>query len=61
MAPITLAGYHARGGKAADLPGRAPVSGGRSDIRLAMDSNGNLYILSKTDGMIRAVVGITSN
>jgi Glucose / Sorbosone dehydrogenase len=61
MAPITLAGYHARGGKAADLPGRAPVSGGRSDIRLAMDSAGNLYILSKTDGMIRAVVGVTSN
>lgn len=60
MHPITLAGYHERGGKSADVPGRATVSGGRSDVHLAMDSAGNLYILSKSDGMIRQVAGVTS-
>jgi hypothetical protein len=34
------------------------VSGGRSDMRLAMDASGELYILSKSDGMIRAVVSV---
>jgi hypothetical protein len=57
MAPITEAAYHARGGTVAGLPGRAVISGGRSDIRFCMDREGELYILSKSDGMIRAVVG----
>jgi glucose/sorbosone dehydrogenase len=57
MAPITEAAYHARGGKAEHLPGAGRVPGGRSDIRFAMDSDGELYILSKSDGVIRAVVG----
>lgn len=56
LAPITETAYHARGGKAEHLPGGARVSGGRSDIRFAMDSDGGLYILSKSDGMIRVVV-----
>jgi hypothetical protein len=30
--------------------------GGRADIRLAMDADGELYVLSKADGMIRALV-----
>lgn len=60
MFPITLAGYHARGATSPDLPGRATVSGGRSDIRFAMDSSGNLFIMSKSDGMIREVTGVTS-
>jgi len=60
MAPITESVYHARGGKAEHLPGFARVSGGRSDIRFAMDSDGELYILSKSDGMIRAIVGATA-
>jgi hypothetical protein len=60
MAPITEIAYHARGGKAAGLPGQAVISGGRSDIRFCMDRQGELYILSKSDGMIRAVVGATS-
>lgn len=59
MAPITETAYHARGGKEAGLPGRAVISGGRSDIRFCMDKEGELYILSKSDGMIRAVVGAT--
>ncbi|MBA3403820.1 MAG: PQQ-dependent sugar dehydrogenase, partial [Gemmatimonadaceae bacterium] len=34
-----------------------PFGGGRADIRFSVDRNGELYILSKSDGMIRAVVG----
>jgi hypothetical protein len=60
MSPITENVYHSRGGKAEHLPGYARVSGGRSDIRLAMDSDGELYILSKSDGMIREIVGATA-
>lgn len=51
--------YRARGGRDADLPGAATVSdltgGGRADIRLATDAAGELYVLSKSDGMIRAL------
>jgi hypothetical protein len=61
MAPITEAAYHARGGTAAGLPGGAAVSGGRSDIHFCVDSDGELYILSKSDGMLRAVVAAASN
>jgi hypothetical protein len=61
MSPITESVYHARGGTARGLPGSALVSGGRSDIHLCVDADGELYILSKSDGVIRAVVGATSN
>ncbi len=58
LAPITEFAYHARGGKAAHLPGMAKVAnGGRSDIHVWIDSAGDLYILSKSDGMIREVTG----
>jgi hypothetical protein len=60
MAPITETAYHARGGTVPGLPGLAVISGGRSDIRFCMDREGELYILSKSDGMIRAVVGATN-
>jgi hypothetical protein len=57
MFPITEAAYHARGGKDPDLPGRAVISGrGRSDARLGMDAAGELYIYSKSDGVIRQIV-----
>ena len=56
--PIALAAYQARGGKDPDLPGRATVSGTmRADARFALDAAGELYVYSKTDGMIRQVVG----
>jgi hypothetical protein len=61
MAPITEAAYHERGGKNPGLPGRARISGGRSDIRFCMDQEGHLYILSKSDGVIREVVGATGD
>jgi Glucose / Sorbosone dehydrogenase len=60
MSPITEAAYHARGGTTPGLPGLAVISGGRADIRFCMDGEGELYILSKSDGMIRTVVGATS-
>jgi hypothetical protein len=47
-------GYNHRGGIDSDLPGTAPFSGdGRADIRLAVDAAGELYVTSKSDGMIR--------
>jgi hypothetical protein len=56
--PIAQAAYHARGGKDPDLPGRGLVSGTkRADARFAVDAAGELYVYSKTDGMIRQVVG----
>lgn len=61
MYGITESAYHARGGKAPGLPGAATVADGRSDIHFCVDAEGELYILSKSDGMIRAVVGATSN
>jgi hypothetical protein len=58
MAPVTELAYHERGGTAKGLPGYAKVpDGGRSDIHFWADSNGELYVISKSDGMIRAVVG----
>jgi hypothetical protein len=58
LSPITELTYHARGGKAEHLPGTAKVAeDGRADIHLWMDSAGDLYILSKSDGMIRAITG----
>ena len=59
MAPVTSTAYHTRGGKAETLPGRARVSGGRSDIHFLTDDAGELYIMSKSDGVMRAVVGAT--
>ena len=59
MAPINEKVYHARGGKAEHLPGFGRVAGGRSDIRFGLDLDGELYIMSKSDGMIRSVVGAT--
>jgi len=51
--------YRARGGKGDALPGAAAVSGrGRVDLRFAEDEAGELYVLTKTDGMIRQVVGV---
>jgi len=62
MRPIVESAYHARGGKDPDLPGTSTVSGsGRVDMRLVVDAAGEIYILTKSDGMIRAVVGTTAS
>ena len=55
---LTEDAYRARGGKGQALPGVGAVSGrGRVDLRFADDNEGELYILTKSDGMIRKVVG----
>jgi hypothetical protein len=61
MFPVVTLAYHARGGTDPDLPGTSTVSGpGRADIRLAVDAAGEPYILSKVDGMIRVVTGVSA-
>jgi mono/diheme cytochrome c family protein len=51
--------FRARGGHGAPLPGAAAVAGrGRVDVRFAEDGAGELYVLTKSDGMIRQVVGV---
>lgn len=62
MFPIVESAYHSRGGKDPDLPGTSTVSGpGRVDMRLVVDAAGEIYILTKSDGIIRAVVGSTAS
>jgi hypothetical protein len=59
MHQIVDAAYHFRGGTDPNLPGGASVTGafGRADIRIQVGADGELYILSKSDGMIRAITG----
>lgn len=55
------AAYRRRGGFGETLPGFSGISGrGRVDVRLATDDEGELYVLTKSDGMIRKVVGATA-
>ena len=61
MWPITEHVYHERGGQGEGLPSRQKVANqGRADSRLAVDGNGELFIYSKSDGMIRQIVGGSS-
>jgi hypothetical protein len=54
-----VSSQEAKNPSAAALPGAAAVSGrGRVDVRFAEDSAGELYLLTKSDGMIRQVVGV---
>ena len=56
---ITEETFRERGGKLPALPGMGAVAGpGRVDGRFAVDNAGELYILTKSDGMIRKVVGV---
>jgi hypothetical protein len=58
MFPVVETAYHARGGKSPRLPGRQElVMGGRADVRFAIDADGELYLYSKGDGIIRKIVG----
>jgi Glucose / Sorbosone dehydrogenase len=59
MFPIVEAAYHTRGGKSPHLPGRAASApNGRVDLRFAIDRQGEIYFLTKSDGTIRAVTGV---
>jgi mono/diheme cytochrome c family protein len=56
---ITEETFRARGGRGETLPGAGAVSGrGRVDLRFAEDNDGEIYVLTKSDGMIRQVVGL---
>jgi hypothetical protein len=61
MFPIVDSAYHMRGGTSARVAARRAdlVFGGRADVRLSIDASGELYLYSKTDGVIRKVVGAT--
>jgi hypothetical protein len=57
MFPINEVTYHFRGGKEEHLASRQRVANqGRADARFAIDHDGELYIYSKSDGVIRQVV-----
>ena len=50
--------FRSRGGVGETLPGAGAVSGrGRVDLRFATDNDGEVYVLTKSDGVIRRVVG----
>jgi mono/diheme cytochrome c family protein len=56
---LTEQKYRERGAKGEALPGMGMVAGrGRVDLRFAVDNDGELYMLTKSDGMIRKVVGV---
>jgi mono/diheme cytochrome c family protein len=55
---LTEQTYRSRGGKGEVIPGMGAMAGrGRVDLRFAVDNDGELYLLTKSDGMIRKVVG----
>ena len=41
-------------------PEGVPYGGGRADIRIAMGGDGELYVLSKSDGMIRKMAAVVT-
>ena len=41
-------------------PDGVPWGGGRADVRLAMDGAGELYLMSKSDGMVRKMIAAGS-
>ena len=62
MFGIAEAGYRSRGGKNPGLSGRPTVAtAGRTDARLAADAAGELYVCTRSDGMIRAITGVAGN
>jgi len=41
-------------------PYGAPYGGGRADVRLSMDGDGEIYLMSKSDGMIRKLTAVVT-
>ena len=57
MMPIVRATFLQRGSKAENMNGRSKVSGTqRADVRLTVDQAGEMYVYSKSDGMIRRIM-----
>jgi hypothetical protein len=61
MLPLVQTTVRQRGSKAENMNGRSRVSGSqRADVRLAVDQAGEMYVYSKSDGMIRRIVAATA-
>ena len=56
MLPIVRKMYANRGAKNEQMNGNSVLGPGRSDVRLAVDQAGEMYVYSKSDGMIRRIV-----
>ena len=53
--------YDTNRNESASNPGFTPsYDGGRADIRLALGGDGEIYVLSKSDGMIRMLSGVVT-
>jgi len=52
MAPVTESAYHARGALRRAAGIRQGAEWRRADIHFWADANGELFIMSKSDGMI---------
>jgi hypothetical protein len=59
MLPIVRKAYQNRGAKNEQMNGRSVLGPGRADMRLAVDQAGEMYVYSKSDGMIRRIVAAT--
>jgi hypothetical protein len=59
MLPIVRNTYANRGAKNEQMNGRSLLGPGRADARLAVDQAGEMYVYSKSDGMIRRIVAAT--
>ncbi len=60
MFPIVRKTFLDRGSKAENMNGRGRVSGEhRADVRLTVDQAGEMYVYSKSDGMIRRIIAAT--
>ncbi|BCS35088.1 hypothetical protein TBR22_A43140 [Luteitalea sp. TBR-22] len=59
--PLVEATFRARGGRGDTLPGAAAISGrGRVDMRLAQDEAGTIYVITKSDGVIRTLTSVAA-
>ena len=60
MFPIVRKTFLQRGSKSENMNGRGRVSGEhRGDVRVAVDQAGEMYVYSKSDGMIRRIIAAT--
>jgi len=60
MFPIVRKTFLDRGSKSENMNGRGRISGEhRADVRLTVDEAGEMYIYSKSDGMIRRIIAAT--
>jgi hypothetical protein len=60
MHPIVSKTYLNRGAANKQMNGNSDFTGGgRADMRLAVDQAGEMYVYTKSDGMIRRIIAAT--